>query len=144
MASIQPLSESDRVSLVNSAKTRKPTSNMDKDDFLKLLCTQLKNQDPMNPMEDMEFIAEMAQFSSLEQMLNINSSVENISSQLASNKTSQAMMYLGSTVTADISDDNGNPVSGRVEMVGLSDGEPYLKVGDYALTLDQIKLASYQ
>jgi flagellar basal-body rod modification protein FlgD len=143
MAAINPLSEAERISLTNSAKNRTPTSNMDKDDFLKLLCTQLKNQDPMNPMEDMEFIGEMAQFSSLEQMLNVNSNIENISKQIAGNKTTQAMSFLGATVTADISDDDGNPVSGKVEMVGLSDGEPYLKVGQYALTLDQIKLASY-
>ena len=140
MAAITTLTESERISLSNSKNNRTPTSALDKDDFLKLLCTQLQNQDPTNPMEDMEFIGEMAQFSSLEQMLNINTSVEGISKQLSSNKTTQAMMYLGSVV-ADISDDYGNPLSGTVEMVGISDGEPYLKVGEYALTLDQIKLA---
>jgi len=48
------------------------TQNWDKDTFLKLLVTQLSNQDPLNPMEDKEFIAQMAQFSSLEQMQNMN------------------------------------------------------------------------
>ena len=51
-------------------------------------------------------------------------------------------MYLGTNVVANTSED-GEPVSGTVEMVGFNDGEPYLKVGDYALSLDQIKLASY-
>lgn len=51
-------------------------NDLDKDAFLKLLTTQLANQDPLNPMEDREFIAQLAQFSSLEQMQNINKNIE--------------------------------------------------------------------
>ncbi|WP_096199365.1 flagellar hook assembly protein FlgD [Bacillus sp. FJAT-45350] len=47
-----------------------------KDDFLKILITQLQNQDPSNPMDDREFIAQMAQFSSLEQMTNMSQNME--------------------------------------------------------------------
>lgn len=47
-----------------------------KDDFLKILITQLQNQDPSNPMDDREFIAQMAQFSSLEQMTNMNTAIQ--------------------------------------------------------------------
>lgn len=140
---IETMTEAQRITANNSSNKRTPSSNLDKDDFLKLLCVQMKNQDPMDPMEDMEFISEMASFSSLEQMLNINSSVEGIASQISANKTQQAMMYLGTNVVSNATDDNGNPISGTVDMVGFSDGEPYLKVGNDALTLDQIKLISY-
>lgn len=57
-------------------------TDLDKDAFLRLLTTQLANQDPLNPMEDREFIAQLAQFSSLEQMQNLNKNVENLSNEL--------------------------------------------------------------
>lgn len=60
----------------NANKNALTDSTMGKDEFLNLLVTQLKNQDPMNPMQDKEFIAQMAQFSSLEQMQNMSKITE--------------------------------------------------------------------
>ena len=57
-------------------KARETSSNLEKDDFLKLLITQLQNQDPTSPMDDTAFVSQMATFSSLEQMNNMNRTLE--------------------------------------------------------------------
>ena len=71
-----------------------------KDDFLNMLVTQLKAQDPLNPMEGTEFTAQLAQFTSLEQLYNVNTNLGNMqASQLALNN-SEAMSFIDRTVTA--------------------------------------------
>ncbi len=85
----------------NSLNGRKTSQQLGKDDFLKLLITQLTNQDPTSPMEDTQFISQMAQFSSLEQMTNMNESFNKMASMINS---SQAASTLGRTVEIDIGD----------------------------------------
>ncbi|HHV38141.1 MAG TPA: flagellar hook capping protein [Tepidimicrobium sp.] len=60
----------------------KANKDLDKDMFLRLLTTQLANQDPLNPIEDKEFIAQLAQFNSLEQMQNLNRSMESLGKEV--------------------------------------------------------------
>ena len=76
-------------------------SSLGKDDFLTLLVAQLENQDPLDPQENSEFIAQMAQFSALEQQITTNETLESI---LSSNQTIEqlsAFNLLGQTVVAE-------------------------------------------
>lgn len=68
-----------------------------KDDFLKLLVSQLQNQDPLNPSDATEFTAQLAQFSSLEQLSNVNDKLE----QLVSSQDIGAMSFIGREVVAE-------------------------------------------
>ena len=67
---------------INSASSTTSSNSslkeLDKDNFLQLLITQLKNQDPMNPMDNQEFLAQLATFNSLEQLMSINQAVAKI------------------------------------------------------------------
>lgn len=78
--------------LSNKQTNQKQTGQnvLGKDDFMKILMTQLQNQDPLKPMEDKEFISQMATFSSLEQMTNMNQMLGNFVNSQASNSI---MMY---------------------------------------------------
>lgn len=72
-----------------------------KDAFLKLLVTQLQNQDPLNPLDDKEFIAQLAQFSSLEQMTNISSGINALTEKTGEQDMLNAVNYIGKEVTAE-------------------------------------------
>ena len=100
---------------LNDGKVK--SSELGKDDFLKILITQLQNQDPTKPMEDKEFISQMAQFSSLEQMTNMNEAFSDMATRLTA---SSAMNFLGRTVQYQEGD---NTMTGTVDAVtggGLS------------------------
>ncbi|HHU31523.1 MAG: flagellar hook capping FlgD N-terminal domain-containing protein [Zhaonellaceae bacterium] len=98
---------------------------LNKDDFLKLLMVQMKNQNPLEPMSDQEFMSQMAQFSSLEQLQNLSLQAE----------ANQALSLVGAEITV-IKD--GEFVTGVAEKVMFSDGKPFLFIGDYHFTLDQV------
>ena len=100
-------------------------NQLGKDEFLLLLITQLRNQNPLEPMEQKEFIAQLAQLNSVEQMKQLNS---NITEFLKSGELSQASSLLGKHVKA-MAEGLEEPVSGVVSKVGVVDGETVLTVG---------------
>ena len=75
--------------------------DLDKLDFLNLLVTQLQHQDPLDPMDDKEFVAQLAQFSSLEQLTNISSGIDGLSSAMSRQELISTATYIGKDITAD-------------------------------------------
>ena len=110
---------------MNAVNGRKVNNQLGKDDFLKLLITQLSNQDPTKPMENTEFIAQMAQFSSLEQMTNMNESFGRMASMINS---SQAATTIGKTVEIDAGD---TTTRGVVEATTMGQNPQVLVNGMY-------------
>jgi len=110
-------------------ETKKSNDALGKDDFLKLLTSQLKYQNPLEPMKDQEFVAQMAQFSSLEQLQNMNSSLSQsiqwnaLLSQTINN--TMATSLIGKQVTAE---------SNSVGITGSGGADITFTSGDFALT----------
>lgn len=74
-------------------------ADLDKDAFMLLLVTQFKYQDPLNPTDDKEFVSQMAQFSSLEQLINLNTSMEGLTTASTNSQMINATSYIGKNVT---------------------------------------------
>jgi flagellar basal-body rod modification protein FlgD len=97
------------------ASAREAGRSLGKEDFLKILLTQLTHQDPTRPLEDKEFVAQMAQFSTLEQMTNMNGEISKMLGLLGKN---QALGLLGRTVEIM---DGTTAITGTVEEVAGSE-----------------------
>jgi len=94
------------VDLINKetfGEKRLPKQELGKDDFLQLLIAQLTHQDPTQPMQDAEFIGQMAQFSSLEQVTNMNANFSKLNEMLLG---SSATTTIGSKVELQAGDEN--------------------------------------
>jgi|SRR6056297_255397 len=108
------------------------SQDLGKDDFLQLLITQLQNQDPTSPMEDKEFIAQMAQFSSLEQMTNLSQEFSKISGLMS---RGNALNLLGQEV--DILSGNQR-FHGVVEAISGTEN-PQVKVNGYYYDYSEVE-----
>jgi flagellar basal-body rod modification protein FlgD len=83
---MDPITQPLNAQTTNNTKTTKmDASILGKDDFLKLLIAQMQNQDPLSPMDNKDYIAQLATFSSLEQMTNMNTSLNNVLANMSTN-----------------------------------------------------------
>lgn len=112
-------------SIFNNTKTYEDKSILGKDDFLRILVTQLANQDPSSPLQDKDFIAQLATFSSLEQMTNLNKAFE----KFASNQINQYTAAIGKEISWTL-EGNLTPVTGVVTGVSSQNGNYYYLVGN--------------
>jgi flagellar basal-body rod modification protein FlgD len=152
---ISGVSNTPAANTASSSQINNPTSALGKLDFLQMLVTKLKYQDPTDPLKDESFVADMAQFSSLEQMQNMNTEFSGTNDALSSlNKnivglmlmqnTTQAASLIGKTVTVgyqtidpktNLSVDQTK--TGTVSIVRFVDGMPKIVIdgNEYDLTV---------
>ena len=112
---------------------RVPIQTLEQGDFLKLLVTQMTSQDPLNPQKDTEFIAQMAQFSALEQARSTQTEISRLRMQ---QEVLQADALLGQTV--DIQKEDKTTTRGIVSSVNIEAGTPLVTVDGQHYNLDQV------
>lgn len=113
------------------SEQKSKTNALGQDAFLKILTAQLKYQDPMEPQKDADFIAQLAQFSSLEQMTQLNNAIS----------ASSAYNLTGKMVHATAQLVEGGPMEeifGRVDAVTIVDGAPYVQVNGHMVKASDV------
>ena len=116
-----------------------PKSGLGKDDFLKLMLTQMQHQDPLDPMDNQQMVAQMAQFSSLEQMSNLNKNFEQASATTA---FMDATRLLGKEIhisNPNYQEGGSATVVSRVKAINNTSSGPIITLANGQITtLDQI------
>lgn len=131
----------------NVATASKLDNTLGKDAFLKLLITQMGNQDPLSPMDNKDTIAQLAQFSSVEQLVKISNQIAVMNQSLGntSGLIGKAVSWNKSTTTGEYDIATGKPViisdkaGGIVEAVIVRDGQMYVRVGNQDIEVSKIE-----
>jgi len=133
--STQPITDPTTTSSASSNTPTNPSGQLDDDEFLQLMVTQLQDQNPLNPTNSSSYLSELAQFTSLEQETNTATSTSQLAS---SNQTTEALSLLGQSVTYLATD--GSTETGVVSSVDLSGSSPTLTIsGDSGITTSQVQ-----
>src|SRR5580658_3269097 len=121
--SISQLVNTGQSSTPAASSTSTASSAISESEFLTLLTTQLQNQDPLNPMDNTQSVAELAQFSALQSQTQLASNFQTFQSNFA---VMQSAGLIGQSVSAQYTDANGNvqTVSGTVQTVSVVNGSP--------------------
>src|SRR5262245_10590285 len=125
-------------SSTNTTANAADKAMLGKDDFLKLLVTQLQHQDPMNPVDDKDFMGQMAQFTSVEQLSNMASSIQLMST---ASQSTQSVALIGKTVSWKKED--GSSGEGVATSVSFNDGAISIAVGDATIATNEIQTVEY-
>ena len=115
------------------SNTEKPNQELDKDAFLKLFIEQMKNQDPLSPQDPNAFMSQMAQFSMLEQLQNLNTSIDQL---ISLQNVTEAASLVGCTVT--VTGDDGTETVGTVEKVLVQQDGNKIVIGGTSYDMTQI------
>ena len=113
--------------------TRTPVKTLNQDDFLKLVMAQMTNQDPLNPQKDTEFIAQMTQFSALEQSKSMQLDIARLQTD---QQFMQANSMLGRVVA--LQDDQGNLINGTVSAIQVEAGTPKIVINGLPYDLSSL------
>ncbi len=123
-------------------------SELGKDQFLKLLVTQLRYQNPLEPMQDQEFIAQLATFSQLEEIQDLSATVEALSKSFISYISGSMSLQLAGTLigrevsyvdpNAANSGGSNGLLTGVIERVLFEDGVPYFAIGNHKISAEYI------
>ncbi len=117
----------------SNSQANKSNNNLDQDAFFKILSAQLQYQDPLAGGDHTEYVAQMAQFASLEQMQNLNNSFTSMIQR-------QDLMYANDLVGKNvIFSQDDDLFQGVIEAYGINDNEAYFVVGEKEFKLNQIK-----
>lgn len=143
ITAIDPVTQTDALTNLGSDR-----NILGKEDFLNLLITQLQHQDPLDPTDSVEFTAQLAQFSSLEQLGNINENMNGLINSQQTVSNAQAVAYIGKSVTAlgnGIQLQNGQALpchfelSANADLVGLN---IYDATGEFVKHIEATALAA--
>jgi flagellar basal-body rod modification protein FlgD len=118
----------------SSNKATGKYGDLGKNDFLALLIAQLKYQDPLNPMEDKEFIGQLTQFSTLEQITNMSTNLE----KFLTSQQGQGISSAAAMIGKEVRDAQGN--GGVVTGISLEEDGLYLLIGEEKMALSEVKV----
>jgi flagellar basal-body rod modification protein FlgD len=119
-----------------------PKQQLDKDAFMRLLVTQMKSQDPLSPQSNQEFIGQLANFSSLEQMQNLNDNVLGLALLQQDTSLLLAMSNGSALIGKEVAyedPDTGATKTGTVDAMVMEEGQAMLKVGAAKIPLSAIQ-----
>ncbi len=128
----------------NKETTRVTSKELGSDTFLQLLVMQMQYQDPLDPVQNTEMLAQLAQFSALEQSIKTNTSISELQKEIKS--LSQNVQYMSLSASQQMigkhiegSSVNGAPVRGKVDAVSIEDGTVLLNIGSEKVPLTNVQ-----